>query len=72
MSEYKFKNPSEIATVAEPVKGTTMMGFENGVPIQMPMKAVKGSGGVFLIDRDDPEFSEENNDKGIAYGNRVV
>lgn len=71
MSEYKFKNLSEINTVAEPADGTTMMGFEKGVPIQMPMSAVKGSGGVFLIDRDDPEFSEENNDKGIAYGNKV-
>lgn len=71
MSEYKFKNLSEINTVAEPADGTTMMGFENGVPIQMPMKAVKGSGGVFLIDQDDPEFSNENNDKGIAYGNKV-
>lgn len=71
MSEYKFKNLSEINTVAEPAEGTTMMGFENGVPIQMPMSAVKGSGGVFLIDPDDPEFSVENNDKGIAYGNKV-
>lgn len=71
MSEYKFKNLSEISTVAEPADGTTMMGFENGIPIQMPMSAVKGSGGVFLIDRDDPEFSVENNDKGIAYGNKV-
>lgn len=71
MSEYKFKNLSEINTVAEPAEDTTMMGFEHGVPIQMPMGAVKGSGGVFLIDRDDPEFSEENNDKGIAYGNKV-
>ena len=55
MSEYKFKNLNEIATVAEPAEGTTMMGFENGVPIQMPMSAVKGSGGVFLIDQDDPD-----------------
>lgn len=71
MSEYKFKNLSEIDTVAEPADGTTMMGFENGVPIQMPMGAVKGSGGVFLIDQDDPEYSNENNDKGIAYGNKI-
>ena len=67
MSEYKFKNLSEIDTVAEPADGTTMMGFENGVPIQMPMKAVKGSGGVFLIDRDDPDYSETD----TAYGNKV-
>ena len=67
MSEYKFKNLNEIATVAEPAEGTTMMGFENGVPIQMPMKAVKGSGGVFLIDRDDPDYSETD----TAYGDKI-
>lgn len=67
MSEYKFKNLSEIATVAEPVKGTTIMGFENGVPIQMPMGAVKGSGGVFIINPDDPEYSTTD----TAYGNKV-
>ena len=67
MSEYKFKNLSEINMVAEPAEGTTMMGFENGVPIQMPMKAVKGSGGVFIINRDDPEYSTTD----TAYGNKV-
>lgn len=66
MSEYKFKNLSEINTVAEPVEGTTMMGFENGVPIQMPMSAVKGSG-VFIINPDDPEYSTTD----TAYGNKV-
>ena len=67
MSEYKFKNLSEIATVTEPADGTTMMGFENGVPIQMPMGAVKGSGGVFIINPDDPEYSTTD----TAYGNKV-
>lgn len=67
MSEYKFKNLSEISTVAEPAEGTTMMGFENGVPIQMPMSAVKGSGGVFIIDPNDPEYSTTD----TAYGNKV-
>lgn len=67
MSEYKFKNLSEIDTVAEPADGTTMMGFENGVPIQMPMGAVKGSGGVFIINPDDPEYSTTD----TAYGNKV-
>lgn len=67
MSEYKFKNLSEISTVAEPDEGTTMMGFENGVPIQMPMSAVKGSGGVFIINPDDPEYSTTD----TAYGNKV-
>lgn len=67
MSEYKFKNLSEIDTVAEPAEGTTMMGFENGVPIQMPMSAVKGSGNVFIINPDDPEYSTTD----TAYGNKV-
>ena len=66
MSEYKFKNLSEINTVDEPADGTTMMGFENGVPIQMPMSAVKGSG-VFIINPDDPEYSTTD----TAYGNKV-
>ena len=67
MREYKFKNLSEINTVAEPAEGTTMMGFENGAPIQMPMSAVKGSGGVFIINPDDPEYSTTD----TAYGNKV-
>lgn len=67
MSEYKFKNLSEIDTVAEPAEGTTMMGFENGVPIQMPMSAVKGSGGVFIINPDDPEYSTTD----TAYGDKI-
>ena len=67
MSEYKFKNLSEINTVDEPADGTTMMGFENGVPIQMPMSAVKGSGGVFIIDPNDPEYSITD----TAYGNKI-
>lgn len=67
MSEYQFKNLSEIATVAEPAKGTTMMGFENGVPIQMPMGAVKGSGGVFIIDPTSPDYKPTD----MAYGDAV-
>lgn len=67
MSEYKFKNLNEINTVAEPAEGTTMMGFENGVPIQMPMSAVKSGGGVFIINPDDPEYSTTD----TAYGNKV-
>ena len=67
MSEYKFKNLSEINTVAEPAERTTMMGFENGVPIQMPMSAVKGSGGVFIINPDDPEYSTTD----TAYGDKI-
>lgn len=67
MSEYKFKNLSEIDTVEAPADGTTMMGFENGVPIQMPMGAVKGSGGVFIIDAKSPDYKPTD----MAYGDAV-
>lgn len=33
----------------------------------MPMSAVKGSGGVFIINPDDPEYSTTD----TAYGNKV-
>ena len=66
MSEYKFKNLSEIDTVAEPAEGTTIMGFENNTPIQMPMVAVKGSG-AFIINPDDPEYSNTD----TVYGNKI-
>lgn len=67
MSEYTFKNLSEIDTVEEPADGTTMMGFQNGTPIQMPMSAVKSGGGVFVINPDDPEYSTTD----TVYGNKV-
>lgn len=67
MSEYKFKNLSEINTVAKPAEGTTIMGFENGAPIQMPMSSIKGSRGVFIIDPDDPEYSTTD----TAYGDKI-
>ena len=67
MSEFAFKNLSEIDTVEAPADGTTMMGFQNGVPIQMPMSAVKSGGGVFIVNHDDTEYSTTD----IAYGNKV-
>lgn len=67
MSEYIFKNLSEIDTVESPADGTTMMGFQNGVPIQMPMSAVKSGGGVYVINPDDPKYSTTD----TAYGNEV-
>lgn len=67
MSEYKFKNLNEIDTVAEPAEGTTMMGFENGVPIQMPMRAVKSGGGVFVIDMTSADYKPTD----TAYGDSV-
>lgn len=41
MSEYTFKPLNEVDTVEAPAGGTTVMGFQGGVPIQMPMGAVK-------------------------------
>lgn len=67
MSEYKFKNLNEINTVAEPAEGTTMMGFENGVPIQMPMSAVKSGGGVFIVDITSADYKPTD----TAYGDAV-
>ena len=67
MSEYTFKNLNEIDTVEEPADGTTMMGFQNGTPIQMPMSAVKSGGGVFIVDTNGPEFDQTD----TAYGNKV-
>lgn len=68
MSEYAFKNLNEIDMVEDPVDGTTMMGFQNGVPIQMPMSAVKsGGGGVFIIDPSSPEYDLDN----PAYGDQI-
>lgn len=57
MSEYIFKNLSEIDTVESPADGTTMMGFQNGVPIQMPMSAVKSGGGVYVISPMTPSIA---------------
>lgn len=67
MSEYTFKNLSDVTKVEEPADGTTVMGFENGTPIQMPMSAIKGNGGVFLINPEDPDFSTSD----AVYGNKV-
>lgn len=67
MSEYKFKQLADIDKVEEPADGTTVMGFENGKPIQMPMGSVKGAGGVYLLDPAAEDFS--NTDP--AYGDKV-
>lgn len=55
MSEYTFKNLNEVETVTEPADGTTVMGFEAGKAIQMPMSTIKSGGGEvdmspFIID----------------------
>lgn len=69
MSDYSFKNLSDIDTVESPADGTTVMGFQNGSPIQMPMNAVKGSGGggVFVINPDDSDYSTTD----AAYGDKI-
>lgn len=67
MSEYTFKNLNEIDNVSNPADGTTVMGFENGTPIQMPMSAIKGSGGVFVIDSNDSDYSTTD----VTYGDKI-
>ena len=67
MSEYTFKNLNEIDTRQEPAEGTTVMGFENGLPIQMPMNAIKSGGGVFVVDTDSSEYQPTN----ATYGDTV-
>lgn len=69
MSEYSFKNLSDVETVTEPAEDTTVMGFQNGTPIQMPMGAIKteNTSGVFLINLDDPEYDQLD----PAYGNKI-
>lgn len=73
MSDYAFKNLSDVETVAEPAEDITIMGFQSGTPIQMPMSAIKASpsGGsesnVFVIDPDDPEYSTTD----PAYGDKI-
>lgn len=67
MNEYTFKNLNEVETVAEPADGTTVMGFENGEPIQMPMSAIKNGGGVFILDKNAEDYSETD----TAYGDKV-
>lgn len=69
MSEYAFKNLSDVETVAEPAEDTTVMGFQNGTPIQMPMGAIQteNTSGVFVINPDDPEYSTTD----AAYGDKI-
>ena len=68
MSEYTFKNLNEIDNVSEPADSTTVMGFENGTPIQMPMSAIKGTGGgVFIINPSDADYSTTD----TAQGNKI-
>lgn len=67
MSEYTFKPLNEVDTVEAPADGTTIMGFQGGVPIQMPMKAVRP--GVFVIDTSTEDFEAKLED--TEYGNQV-
>lgn len=67
MSEYTFKPLNEVDTVETPADGTTVMGFQSGVPIQMPMGAVRP--GVFVIDTSAEDFEAKLED--TEYGNQV-
>lgn len=68
MSDYSFKNLSDVDLVTEPADGTTVMGFENGTPIQMPMSEVRTkSSGVFVIDPSASDYSLTD----TAYGDKV-
>lgn len=67
MSEYTFKPLNEVDTVEAPADGTTIMGFQGGVPIQMPMGAVRP--GVFVIDTSAEDFEAKLED--TEYGNQV-
>lgn len=67
MSEYTFKSLNEVDTVEAPADGTTVMGFQGGVPIQMPMGAVRP--GVFVIDISAEDFEAKLED--TEYGNQV-
>ena len=67
MSEYQFKNLSDAAKIQEPSETTTLMGFENGELVQLPANSIKGNSGVFLINRDDPDYSTTD----TAYGDKI-
>ena len=67
MSEYTFKPLNEVDTVEAPADGTTIMGFQGGVPIQMPMGAVRPR--VFVIDISAEDFEAKLED--TEYGNQV-
>lgn len=63
MSDYKFKSFSEIDTVEAPNETTTVVGIENGKPIQMPMKSVKAGEPIVInyneSPTDDPVFGDK-------------
>lgn len=68
MSDYSFKNLSDVDLVEEPADGTTVMGFEDGKPIQMPMSEVRTkSSGVFVIDPSASDYSLTD----TAYGDKL-
>ena len=66
MSEYTFKNLSEVDSLEAPSEGTTLLGFDGGKAVQIPASAIKGSS-VFIIDTTSDEYSETD----TAYGNKV-
>lgn len=67
MSEYQFKNLSDAAEIQEPSENTTLMGFANGELVQLPANSIKGNSGVFLVNKDDPDYSTTD----TAYGDKI-
>lgn len=67
MSEYQFKNLNKVEKISEPTDMTNVMGFKDGVPIQMPASSIRNACGVFLINQDDPDYSTTD----TAYGDKV-
>lgn len=68
MSEYAFKNLSDVDRLEAATDNTTVMGFENSTPVQMPVSAVKG-GGVFVIDTTAEDYAELR--ITAEYGNKI-
>lgn len=64
MSDYKFKPFSEIDTVEAPSEAATLVGIENGKPIQMPMKSMK-TGEPIIINYNTYSASDS------AFGDKV-
>lgn len=63
MSDYKFKSFSEIDTVEAPSETATVVGIENGKPIQMPMKSMKAGEPIIINYEEWPFEDVEEGDK---------
>ena len=68
MSEYTFKNLSDVDRLEAATDNTTIMGFENNTPVQMPVSAVRGDR-VFIIDTTAEDYADLS--KTAEYGNKI-